>query len=566
MNQDNNNLNQSNYNINNNNQPNVDLHFQNGIQSSNSYNNLNEQENNLNQNDNKNDWNNSQSNIDKSIQNEAQNLNSSNNLNNQNNNNVSKGENNSKFKKIIKKIFIVLTIIVAIIGCGISAFSIFTSFTMESIEFFGPLPNIFVFFGGIVFLIYTAIIIAIIWIIYGIINLLYKFYNILNAKHKKIFKFALISLLLIIIIFSISLNKYNYNNKNLAEVLNEPPNYEFYDTTSYYFIHNDKIYYYVLDNNSNYTELYDRLFVMNLDGTENKKLAETDELRYATFYFVYNNEAYYYTMYYNENKKINLSTGEITSLGNDDIYISKTLTNGKVNTFIDHAIAGNAYSIFKKVDLTTNKTISEIKTMHSMAGNEYYLDYDGGNIYYLEDFYSEYPTIYKNTNVIYQFVDEKNKKVEFIAVNEDYLYFKSENHIYKLNINTKEIETEVYYNLGDIHRISSGNNSDNYFYINGKIYEFDLTNDKFNLVLSDIKNEPEYVYNINNKLIFTENTDNLKYNTSNDNLGSVVVYDISSKDIEKFDGIRKVCFDENYMYLLINSTENYVVQKYELNS
>ena len=42
---------------------------------------------------------------------------------------------------------------------------------------------------------------------------------------------------------------------------------------------------------------------MNLDGTENKKLAETDELRYATFYFVYNNEAYYYTMYYNENKK-----------------------------------------------------------------------------------------------------------------------------------------------------------------------------------------------------------------------------------------------------------------------
>ena len=47
MNQDNNNLNQNNYNINNN-QPNVDLHFQNGIQSSNSYNNLNEQENSLN--------------------------------------------------------------------------------------------------------------------------------------------------------------------------------------------------------------------------------------------------------------------------------------------------------------------------------------------------------------------------------------------------------------------------------------------------------------------------------------------------------------------------------------
>lgn len=119
---------------------------------------------------------------------------------------------------------------------------------------------------------------------------------------------------------------------------------------------------------------------------------------------------------------------------------------------------------------TEYKTIFEIKTMDSMDVKEYFFDYDGGNIYYLEDFYSEYPTIYRNTNVIYQFVDEKNKEIEFIAVNEDYLYFKSENHIYKLNINTKEIETEVYCNLSDIHRISSGNNSDNYFYMNGKIY------------------------------------------------------------------------------------------------
>ena len=65
-------------------------------------------------------------------------------------------------------------------------------------------------------------------------------------------------------------------------------------------------------------------------------------------------------------------------------------------------------------------------------------------------------------------------------------------------------------------------------------------------------------------LIFTENTDNLKYYTSTDNLGTVLVYD--GKSIERFDGIRKVSFDENYMYLLIDANENYVVQKYDLKS
>lgn len=158
MNQDNNNLNQSNYNINNS--------KQNGVQSYNC-------------------------------------------LNYQSNNNISKGENNSKFKKITKKIFIVLTIIAASIGCGFSVFSIFTAFTMKGIEFFGPLSNILAFWGGIVFLIYTVVIIAIIWIVYGIINLLYNIYNKLNAKHKKIFKIVLISLFLIIIIYFISCVKIN---------------------------------------------------------------------------------------------------------------------------------------------------------------------------------------------------------------------------------------------------------------------------------------------------------------------------------------------------------------------
>ena len=466
-------------------------------------------------------------------------------------------------KNILKKICIVLSIIVAIVGIGIGIFAIITSFKMDdSIEFFGPLLNILTFWGGIAFFYYTGIIIGIIWIIYGIIELISKFYKKLNANNKKIFKIFLIIGIIFLLMVSFAIKKYNYNNKNLMEVLNEPPSYEFYDNATYYFIYKDKIYYYKLEHNNNFTELYDRLFVMNLDGTNNKKLAETDELRYANFYFVYNNEAYYYTKYYNENKKINLKTGKIKSLGTNDIYIPKTLNNGIVYSFIDNAIAGDAYSIFKKIDLKNNKIISEIKTKYSMSGNEYYFDYDRGNIYYLEDFYSNYPSIYKNNEIIYEFTeyDRHNfPEFEFIAVNNDYIYFKQNKVIYKLNINNKSIEKELADDLNDIKRISSGNNIDNYFYSDKKIYSFNIDKDTFELIISNIEKQPEYVYNINNKLIFTENTET-------NNIGSVVIYNKLNNNIEKYDNIRKVSFDEEYMYLLYQSNKKYSVEKIKLYS
>ena len=483
-------------------------------------------------------------------------------------NNTNLDNSKSTNKNILKKICIVLSIIVAIVGSGIGIFSIITSFTMDSIEFFGPLLNIFVFFGSIAFFIYTGIIIGVVWIIYGIIKLINKFYKKLSTNNKKIFKIILIIVIALLLIVSFLIKKYNYNNKNLMKVLNDPPSYEFYDNTTYYFIYKDKIYYYKLEHNSSFTKLYDILFVMNLDGTNNKKLAETDELRYATFYFVYNDEAYYYTTYYNENKKINLKTGEINSLGTNDIYIAKTLNNGIVYSFIDNAIAGDEYSIFKKIDIKNNKTISEIKTKYSMAGNEYYFDYDGGNIYYLEDFYSKHPSIYKNNEIIYEFTEYDRYKfpeIEFIAVNNNYIYYKQNDTIYKLNINNKSIEKELDIDLKDIKRINSGNNTDNYFYSNKNIYSFDINKDTFELVISNIEKQPEYIYNINNKLIFTENTDNIKYYSERDNLGSVLIYNKLNNSTEKIDDIRKVSFDGEYMYILYQSNNNYSVKKIKLN-
>ena len=305
---------------------------------------------------------------------------------------------------------------------------------------------------------------------------------------------------------------------------------------------------------------------MDLDGKNNKKLAETDDLRYAHFYFVYNDEAYYQHVFDNENKKINLKTGEISSLGTNDIYIPKTLNNGLVYSFVVNRIAGDAYSIFKKIDITNNKIISEIK-IDSSVGYVYYLDYDGNSIYYLENYYSRYPSIYKNNQIVYEFTeyDKYNfPEIEFICVNNNYIYFEQKDIIYKLDINNKSIEKEVSNNLEDIKRISSGNNMDNYFYSNKKIYSFNMKDDTFELVISDVEKQPEYVYNMNNKLIFTENTDNVKYYSEIDNLGSVIIYNKQNNNIEIFTNIRKVSFDDDYIYLLNQSNNSYFVQKKSL--
>lgn len=91
-----------------------------------------------------------------------------------------------------------------------------------------------------------------------------------------------------------------------------------------------------------------------------------------------------------------------------------------------------------------------------------------------------------------------------------------------------------------------------------------MKDDTFELVISDVEKQPEYVYNMNNKLIFTENTDNVKYYSEIDNLGSVIIYNKQNNNIEIFTNIRKVSFDDDYIYLLNQSNNSYFVQKKSL--
>lgn len=354
---------------------------------------------------------------------------------------------------------------------------------------------------------------------------------------------------------------------NIADMIDNIPNGDLYEEASYYFIYNEKIYFYDCSLDKEYN-LSDNFYSMNLDGTNKKLITQNTELRYATFYFVYNNEAYFYSPYEHGNKKINLTTGDINALNIEDIYVSKTLNDGMINTFIDNAVYGNNYSRFTKIDLKSGGQVYSVTINDTMVGKKYYLDYAGGNIYYLNKDGNMRPAIYKNTERIYEFMEYDSNRFEdfaFIASNGNYLYFMIDNHVYKLNVVTRLIEKALDYNLGEIHRISSGNNYDNYYYISNKIYELDFNTDTFKLVLKNVTFEPTEVYHINNKLIFTRNAKQLYYKYNHSDLGKVLIYDISlQRIVDQYQNVIKFDIDSNYAYMLTTDREEYYVEKMSL--
>ena len=82
-------------------------------------------------------------------------------------------QNNPTNKNILKKITIVVSTIVAFIGFGSGAFFIISALG-EPDEVLGAFANFWVYLGGLVVLVYTGIIILVIWLIYGLIKLVGK--------------------------------------------------------------------------------------------------------------------------------------------------------------------------------------------------------------------------------------------------------------------------------------------------------------------------------------------------------------------------------------------------------
>ena len=339
------------------------------------------------------------------------------------------------------------------------------------------------------------------------------------------------------------------------------------------FIYKDKIYFYDSGHITKFNGevvYYHKLYQMDLNGKHRKVISNSDKLKTGNFNFTYNDEVYFYSIKDNDYIVFNLKTKDIRNLDVGGSYVTNSLKNNHIYVY-NYASTSNenneryANILLRKVNLDTNKTISEIKLDNidgSIQIEDVFVDYKYGNIYYKLESKLDSLYIYKNDEIVYQIENDKIDKDNFtvLAVTDRYIYFANKEIIYKVDVVNKILEKEITNNFNNIERIDDGEGL-NYFYDNKNIYYLDTDSDEFIQVLSDISGLPEKAQSVNNLIIFKGYEEK---NYKNNKLRSIIVYDTQTKNKKQYDDVYKYYIEENYIYLLKYKDNNYVIDKVEL--
>lgn len=339
------------------------------------------------------------------------------------------------------------------------------------------------------------------------------------------------------------------------------------------FIYKDKIYFYDSGHITKFNGevvYYHKLYQMDLNGKHRKVISNSDKLKTGNFSFIYNDEVYFYSIKDNDYIVFNLKTKDIRNLDIGGSYVANSLKNNYIYVY-NYTNTSNENNerytniLLRKVNLDTNKTISEIKLDNidgSIQIEDVFVDYKYGNIYYKLENKFDSLYIYKNDEIVYQVENDKIDKdnFTFLAATEGYIYFTDKKIIYKVDIVNKVLEKEITNNFSNIERIDDGEGL-NYFYDNKNIYYLDTDSDEFIQVLSDILGLPEKAQSVNNLIIFKGYEEK---NYKNNKLRSIIVYDTQTKSKKQYDDIYKYYIEENYIYLLKYKDNNYVVDKVKL--
>lgn len=339
------------------------------------------------------------------------------------------------------------------------------------------------------------------------------------------------------------------------------------------FIYKDKIYFYDSGHITKFNGevvYYHKLYQMDLNGKHRKVISNSDKLKTGNFNFIYNDEVYFYSIKDNDYIVFNLKTKDIRNLDVGGSYVANSLKNNYIYVY-NYTNTSNENNerytniLLRKVNLDTNKTISEIKLDNidgSIQIEDVFVDYKYGNIYYKLENKFDSLYIYKNDEIVYQVENDKIDKdnFTFLAATEGYIYFTDKKIIYKVDIVNKILEKEITNNFSNIERIDDGEGL-NYFYDNKNIYYLDTDSDEFIQVLSDISGLLEKAQSVNNLIIFKGYEEK---NYKNNKLRSIIVYDTQTKSKKQYDDIYKYYIEENYIYLLKYKDNNYVVDKVKL--
>ena len=199
-----------------------------------------------------------------------------------------------------------------------------------------------------------------------------------------------------------------------------------------------------------------------------------------------------------------------------------------------------SYSILIKYDYKNNKILNENKINTNLYGGsksyDYFIDYNSDDIYYIKNDTDTY-YLMKNNNVLFT----KDEPISLVSMSDNYILFSDKYNIYKFSL-TEEIIVKTIENPFDRVIIISSGTNDNYFIANGFVFKYDEDLDDFIELfkIDDTYFELE-VYNLNDKLVFTNGSYRL------------FVYDITKDELEDYNDVRLISYNNNKFYFLTNS-------------
>ena len=219
----------------------------------------------------------------------------------------------------------------------------------------------------------------------------------------------------------------------LEEVVQPAMNISVMRTPSWYFFYEDRLYVY------EYASGEHILFSLDLRGKDRKTVVVSEELGFADFMMVYEGEAYFYTEDNRGVKKVNLSTGEITMLVEDEYYylMADTLENGKVRVNCTNNYVDKAHTKLAVLDLKTGELSSD-KQVKFTGGSTYFWDTVGDKVYYLCSEGGQ-NMVYEDCKMIYTYEANNNigetegNRSDLVFVQNGYIYVLIGNKVVKLD-------------------------------------------------------------------------------------------------------------------------------------
>ena len=328
-----------------------------------------------------------------------------------------------------------------------------------------------------------------------------------------------------------------------------------------YIIQDDTVYYFSKKNSLWKTKGH--LYKSKINSKKVEKVCDFNISNF-TFGFIYKNKLYYKDTNYNVISNFNK---EVYDRNYSVTIKTLNLNNCKIKDVFSYEYTTLEYSN----NLQPNNNILDVyytnngemfnstkKITYDMDKEKIIKEYSDSEVNY-DRCYEIKGKIYFHNNVIYQV--EGDLSIHILNSNDNYIYYytkyEEDNYVYKLDIKNKSIVNKEKLDGHDIE-----NYDENYFYIDNKLYKYDYTTDKLEVVLKKMDEEVESaeLHVINSKYVFVFLDDSISYAGDKQTFGSkMFIYDENNKILfkenqdEYTNTLRDIIIENNNIYVIYSN-------------